>query len=397
MDKSSTATQLKSLRSQHGATLAELEQYKRLVDNVQDYAIFLMDPHGYVVTWNKGAELNKGYKPKEIIGKHFSSFYLPKDKDAKKPERELEVAKKFGRVEDEDWRVRKDGSKFWANVVITALYDEDGTLSGFAKVTRDLTERKQQEDALRKANTLLKNQQHELEQINSYKDEFISLASHQLRTPATAIKQLLGLLLEGFAGEVPLDQKTIIKKAYASNERQINIVNNLLKVAQIDAGKVMLHKIPTDTLPIVNDVVEGHKNAFRKRNQTVTIDADDNLPLVSLDPAYFRMAVENIVDNATKYTRHGGTIKLAVRQRKNHVAIIIKDNGVGIAEKDMHKLFGKFTRIPNELSDNVGGSGLGLYWVNKVIQLHGGSIEVQSELGHGTTFTTRMPTGRTDA
>jgi osomolarity two-component system sensor histidine kinase TcsA len=178
-----------------------------------------MDPKGYIQTWNKGAEKNKGYTHKEIIGQHFSIFYSDQDNAAKKPERELEIAKKVGRVEDEDWRYRKDGSKFWANVVITALYDEDNNLQGFAKVTRNLTERKENEDNLRSANTLLQEQQKELRRLNESKDEFISLASHQLRTPATAIKQLLGLILEGFEGDVPQRIRNLLEKTYESNER----------------------------------------------------------------------------------------------------------------------------------------------------------------------------------
>src|ERR1044072_5108150 len=128
-----------TLQTRHDAVLAELERYRLLVESVQDYAIFLLDVDGNVLTWNIGAEKNKGYKAHEIIGKHFSTFYLENDKAAGKPERELELAQKFGRVEDEDWRVRKDGTQFWANVVITALYDPSGDLAGYAKVTRDLT------------------------------------------------------------------------------------------------------------------------------------------------------------------------------------------------------------------------------------------------------------------
>ena len=191
-----------------------------------------MDKNGYILTWNKGAAKNKGYAAHEIIGKHFSTFYLERDIKAKKPERELEVAKKMGHVEDEDWRIRKDGSQFWANVVITALFDDSGEIVGFGKVTRDLTERKKHEDELRKANYLLKQQQKELEKLNLSKDEFISVASHQLRTPATIIKQLLAMLIDGYKGPLNHEQASYIHRAYDNNERQIQIVNDLLKVAQ---------------------------------------------------------------------------------------------------------------------------------------------------------------------
>jgi PAS domain S-box-containing protein len=393
----SVTKNLKQPPTQPDVTLVELEKYRLLVESVQDYAIFLLDRDGHVTTWNKGAEKNKGYSAEEIIGKHFSVFYLPHDIATKKPERELELAQQFGRVEDEDWRRRKDGSQFWANVVITALYSPDGDLVGFAKVTRDLTERKQQEERLRHANLVLQRQQRELEQLNSSKDEFISLASHQLRTPATSIKQYLGMLLEGFLGELSPEQLHHILKAYQSNERQICIVNNLLKVAQIDSGKVTLRKTPTDILALLQDIAEDQRESFTKRSQRISVTAPSTLPPAWIDANYVRMALDNIVDNASKYTPESGEIAISARARGDSVIIIIKDSGVGIAEPDIKRLFQKFSRIPNSLSDTVGGSGLGLYWVFRVLKLHGGSISVKSKLGEGTAFEVALPTGESNA
>jgi len=380
----------KSLHRQHTEVLAELKKYKLLIESIQDYAIFLLDKDGYVRTWNKGAEKYKGYKADEIIGKHFSSFYLERDKKAGKPERELEIAKKFGRVEDEDWRVRKDGNRFWANVVITALYD-NGKLVGFAKVTRDLTERKQHEDALRNANILLKKQQKELERLSNSKDEFISLASHQLRTPATSIKQYLGMIIEGLAGEPNPDNLEFLERAYASNEYQLEIVNSLLKVAQIDAGKVILHTKPIDIRRLLRGIAEDHAENFSRRHQMVIVDGPKSLPRVNLDKRYFEMAIGNLVDNASKYTPDHGKIRLSARIAKPYLEITVSDNGVGIKQVDVGKLFQKFSRIHNILSDRVGGAGLGLYWVNKVIELHGGHVTVESEKDKGTTFKVYVP------
>ncbi|MDB5181663.1 MAG: sensory box histidine kinase [Candidatus Saccharibacteria bacterium] len=361
------------------------------MENIQDYAIFLMDKDGYIQTWNKGAQINKGYKADEIIGKHFSNFYLQRDKDAKKPERELELAKKLGRVEDEDWRVRKDGTHFWANVVITALYGNDGDVIGYAKVTRDLTERKHQEDTLRQANVLLQQQQKEMQRLSITKDEFISLASHQLRTPATAIKQLLGILLEGFKGDLTDEQLTVIQKAYDSNERQIAIVNRLLSVAQLDGGKVKLQKLPTDIAVLIKDIVEEYADTIARREQAVHIAIPTSLPEINIDAEHLRMALENLIDNASKYTLAGGKITITAKTAKNMLRIEVKDSGVGIAADDISKLFIKFTRIPNELSQKVGGSGLGLYWAYKVIELHGGTMQVASDIHKGTTFAVLIP------
>ncbi|HET9098553.1 MAG TPA: PAS domain-containing sensor histidine kinase [Candidatus Saccharimonadales bacterium] len=392
MEHKTVSTTTKSLKVRHERAMVELERYKILVDTIEDYAIFFIDPVGYIMSWNRGAQKTKGYTEDEIIGEHFSKFYLEDDVIAKKPERELELALKMGRVEDEDWRVRKDGSTFWANVVITALYDSNHNHIGFAKVTRDLTERKIHEDALRKANTQLVSQQQELERLNVSKDEFISLASHQLRTPSTAIKQLLGMLKEGFYGEIPDDIQTVITKAYTSNERLINTVNSLLRVAQLDAGKVILKKVPVNMGQLLHDIYEEQADTIKSRNQefklslpvkqTVHMEADyDNL----------RMAISNLLDNATKYTSEGGKIVVSLKREAKKITICVQDNGVGIKKQDINKLFEKFVRIPNELSQKVGGSGLGLYWVRKIIELHGGKIKVASDKKNGTQFTIIFP------
>jgi PAS domain S-box-containing protein len=382
---------MQSLRLRHDETLDELEKYKLLVNSVQDYAIFWMDDQGYIKTWNKGAQKLKGYKPQDIIGKHFSKFYQPVDIESRKPWRELEVAARLGRVEDEGWRLRKDGSKFWASVIITALYDENAKLVGFAKVTRDLTERKHHEDDLRRANDLLKSQQRELQILNNSKDEFISLASHQLRTPATAIKQLLGLFTEGFQPDIAEHHLEILKKAYDCNERQIAIVNSLLKVAQVDAGKLKLRVGDCNLKQLMESVIDDFRDTFKSRKQAVALFIDDPSLTIQADSPHLRMALENLVSNASKYTYEHGSITITISKVQEWVRIAVADNGVGIGPRDLESLFEKFKRIPNDLSDEVGGSGLGLYWANKVVMLHGGRIDVESELNEGTVFNVYLP------
>lgn len=391
VEKQESAKKYGNLHSKHTATLDELDKYKLLVESVQDYAIFLMDPTGHIQTWNKGAEKNKGYKAEDIIGKHFSNFYQEEDKLAKKPERELELATQFGRTEDEDWRVRKDGSRFWASVVITALHDNEGNLVGFAKVTRDLTERKLHEDELRKANSLLRAQQHELEALNQAKDEFISLASHQLRTPATAVKQLLGLFIEGFEKDIAENHLDILRRAYDSNERQISIVNSLLKVAQVDSGKVILRMTKLNVAKLIASVIDDFEGSIKAKNQSINFTCKIQYPFISGDSRHIRMALENLISNASKYTYDHGTIHIKVTSQNDMLKISIADNGVGIAKQDIPLLFEKFRRIPNDLSDEVGGTGLGLYWAKRVISLHGGRIDVESAINEGTTFNIFLP------
>jgi len=380
------------LGNYHAALLGEVERYKLLVESIEDYAIFLLSPEGIIQSWNKGAQKTKGYRAEEIIGKHFSIFYRESDKEARKPQRELELAQQYGRVEDEDWRVRSDGSRFWANVVITALRGPDGALVGFAKVTRDLTERKKHEDALRQSNAVLLQQQRELERLNAAKDEFISLASHQLRTPATIIKQLLGMLKEGFYGEVPEHQLAPLLKAYSSNERQIGIVNDLLRIAQTDSGRLIIVKTPVSVRELLMELTDARAETFAKRRQTLAVDLPATFAeSVLADRTHFGMVLDNLIDNASKYTPEGGSIRIGAARDGESAIISVRDTGVGISPEDVGKLYQKFSRIPNALSDKVGGNGLGLYWARKVVSLHKGSISVESRPGKGTTFYVRMP------
>lgn len=389
--KPTTKQSLSTLQVKHDEVLVELELYKLLVDSVQDYAIFYMDTNGYVQTWNKGAQKNKGYSAKDIIGKHFSTFYQQVDKNNHKPEKELEIALRDGRVEDEGWRVRKDGSKFWANVIITALYGVDGKHVGFAKVTRDLTSRKHHEDGLRKANLLLKKQQRELRVLNESKDEFISLASHQLRTPATGVKQYVGMLVEGLAGPLQPNQQSLLENAYESNERQLHIISDLLKVAQVDAGKVKLKKKQTNVSQLVSQVIDEQHDTFSKRQQAITYQPDSKGYWAKIDPNLTRMVFENIINNASKYSHENSTVAVIVRQEGSNVCVDVLDQGVGFSPKDEPRLFEKFSRIENPLSTKVGGNGLGLYWAKKIVDLHKGKISYKSQLGKGSIFTVILP------
>lgn len=364
-----------------------------MVENIEDYAIFLLDTEGYIASWNLGAERFKGYKPHEIIGKHFSVFYSAADNKAGKPARELKYSIANGRIEDEGWRIRKDGTRFWANVVITALFDKNGVHKGFAKVTRDLTERKRYEDTLFDANVRLETSFKELQRLNELKDEFVSLASHQLRTPATGVKQYLGLLIEGYMGDLTEQQMDSLQKAYESNERQIEIVNDLLQVAQLDAGKVNLKRQYINLRTLIEDVINEQIEIFKTRQQQITLAMPQHAITANVDPVRFRMVIENLIDNASKYTMAKGKISVSLTSNKEFCKIIVQDTGVGIKKADIKKLFEKFTRLTNPLTKNVSGSGLGLYWASKIVQLHGGHIDIESEVKKGTTFTIVLPTG----
>jgi len=255
---------------------------------------------------------------------------------------------------------------------------------------------------LEKTNQGLKNEierRHQLESqrlqhyidLNKTKDEFISLASHQLRTPATGVKQYLGMVLEGLLGDVDEAQVAVLKKAYESNERQLTIVSDLLKVAQVDSGKVKLRLSTVDITELVADVIKEQQDTYAMRRQHVEFSVPTFETKAIADPEKIRMVFENMIDNASKYSDPGKTIQVGIDEQDDTFVVSIKDNGVGVAPEDVDKLFEKFNRIHNHLSNHVGGTGLGLYWAKKVVDLHGGMIDVASVLGVGSVFSVHLP------
>ena len=227
--------------------------------------------------------------------------------------------------------------------------------------------------------------------VNKTKDEFISLASHQLRTPATGVKQYLGMVLEGMAGDVTEAQQALLQKAYESNERQLAIVSDLLKVAQIDAGKVRLRRKELNLAELLADVIKEQGDTYAKRKQILQFTAPSFKPTAFADPDKVRMVLENLLDNASKYSEPGKAIRVILSEEDDTIVVAIQDRGVGIARKDMAKLFGKFNRIHNHLSNHVGGTGLGLYWAKQIVDLHSGVIKATSVLGKGSTFSVSLP------
>jgi signal transduction histidine kinase len=227
--------------------------------------------------------------------------------------------------------------------------------------------------------------------MNRAKDEFISLASHQLRTPATAVKQYVGMVLQGYVGDLNDAQKNMLETAYQSNERQLQIVSDLLRVAKVDAGRVKLNKSDVDMCELVDNIMTDLDGKFTQQHQTVKIEKPEKPLIASIDRENFRMMLENIIDNASKYSGPDTQITISLSETDKAVLVKVIDQGVGIKPEDQDKLFIKFSRIDNPLSAEVGGTGLGLYWAKKIVDLHRGSITVQSAEGEGTTFSIALP------
>lgn len=237
-------------------------------------------------------------------------------------------------------------------------------------------------------------QRDKLQSLGDAKDEFISLASHQLRTPATAVKQYIGMLQLGYAGDLTKEQLEMLGVAYRSNERQLAIIEDLLRVAKVDAGKVYLDKISCDVTIQIEKAIEEHAVLFESRGQTVAFNKPKTKMITNIDPKLILMVIENVLDNAGKYSPDGKSVTINVRQDKFNTIITVEDTGVGILKNDLQKLFKKFSRIDNPLSASVKGTGLGLYWAKKILDLHDGSIKATSKVGEGSVFEISMPTAQ---
>ncbi len=226
--------------------------------------------------------------------------------------------------------------------------------------------------------------------VNFAKDELLSLASHQLRTPATGVKQYLGMLLQGFAGDLTSQQRTYLERAYSSNNRQLHVINDILHLAKLEAGRIVLAEHKFDMADMVREVVDEQREEANKGEITLKLEAPPRGMIVG-DSHMLRMVVENLVSNAIKYTQPKGKVVIRLNQKTKSWVLSIKDTGVGIANNDLHKLFKQFSRINNTRSDFVTGTGIGLYLAHHLVVLHGGSIAVSSVEGRGSTFTVRLP------
>lgn len=285
---------------------------------------------------------------------------------------------------------RRDGTYHWIIDNGAPRFSGNGEFLGYIGTCTDINEIKRGHE-LERMNTLLKKQRTQLVALNNAKDEFISIASHQLRTPASAVKQYIGLLLEGYVGELNELQHKMIQAAYDSNQRQLSIIEDLLKVAQVDAGRITLVKRTCDVVQLLEDVMQEQGGKFEARSQKVLYHHPDTPIIASVDQRLLRMVLENLVDNASKYSPEGKAIEVSITTKRNTLFVQVKDHGVGISVKDQKRLFQKFSRLSNALSSLVSGSGLGLYWAKKIIDLHGGSITVKSTEGKGATFCISLP------
>jgi PAS domain S-box-containing protein len=367
--------------------LADSERrFRLMVESVVDYAIFMLDARGRVASWNAGAQRTSGYAAEEIIGAHFSRFYPREDLERRKPEWELELASAEGRFEEEGWRVRKDGSTYWANVVITAVRDDTGALLGFAKVVRDLTERNRVEAELIRAKVTA-------ERASEAKSQFLANMSHELRTPLNSLLILARLLADNASGNLGPKQVQFAQTIYDSGMDLLSLINDLLDLAKIESGAVTTLSIAPARLEELRDELErGFRQLAQEKGLQFRIDLDPALPAaIRTDLPRLKQVLKNLLANAFKFTRQGGVSLHIAPAEPGRIAFSVSDTGIGIAAEKQKVIFEPFQQADGTTSRHYGGTGLGLSISRELTRLMGGEIRVVSEPGKGSTFTLYLP------
>jgi PAS domain S-box-containing protein len=351
------------------------ERFRLLLEGIEDYAIFMLDPEGRVTSWNTGAQRITGYRADEIIGRSFEIFYPAEDAAAGRPAAELRQAVLNRRAEDHGWRVRKDGTRYWSEVVVTSLHDDQGVLRGFAKVTRDLSEKKRMEV---------------IEEQGRNLSEFMAMLAHELRNPLAPIRNALGIMA--------MSKETPPQIAWSRDviERQTNhlvrLVDDLLDVSRITRGKLRLQGAPMDLVVAVHRAIESSRPLIDARRHGLELKLPGEPLMVNGDMTRITQVLINILNNAAKYTPEGGRIRLEAGAQGADAVVRIRDNGAGIAPQMLESVFDLFAQGERTIDRSEGGLGIGLTLARRIVALHGGTIVAKSEgAGKGAEFIVRFP------
>jgi PAS domain S-box-containing protein len=365
------------------------ERYHKMIEEVEDYAILLLSKEGIILNWNKGAEKIKGYKEQEIIGKSFKVFYLPNDQENGLPEILIEEAIKNGKALHEGWRVRKDGSTFWGNTVITALHGEDGTVIGLTKVTRDLTAKKLAENRLQQYAQELEFQNKELEQ-------FAYAASHDMKEPLRKIIFYNTYVQQELTNQVPEKEKSYLSRSVSAAQRLQRLIDDLLNYSQTTIKNQDFR--PVDLNKVLDDVVAAQKETFEENE---VIIHKTKLPVINAIDFQMRQLFDNLLGNSIKYRNPERRLEIEIScemirglqvenyTNKDYYRICINDNGIGFDQAQAERMFELFQRLKG--GSQSSGTGIGLAICRKIVQNHKGYIEASGKTNQGATFCIYLP------
>lgn len=370
------------LRGREQALRESEERFRLVIEEVQDYGIFALDTDGVVASWNLGAQRIKGWEAEEILGHHFSRFY-PEDTRAFLPAQMLDRARRDGTAEDEGWRLRKDGSPFWANVVITAMHDDQGELRGFAKVTRDMTERRRSEEALRFA-------REEAIAANLAKSEFLSRTSHELRTPMSAILGF-GQLLELDEDQFEPRHREALSQIMKAGRHLLSLINDLLDISSIEAGGAEVNLEQIDLGELLQEVHGLAAPIVATAGLRFVLEHPEESLVAWADRRRVIQVMLNLVSNAAKYNRTGTLVRLACQTRGRDIRVEVEDDGEGVISTEVSRLFTPFDRLGQQNRAKVDGTGLGLALSKRLVESMGGQIGYEAP-EQGARFWFTLPT-----
>lgn len=350
------------------------ERLRLLLDGARDYAIYMLDPDGHILSWSKGAELIKGYSAEEVLARHYRMFFRREDQAEGLPSWQLQRALLHGRTEEEGWRLRKDGSTFWAHIVLTPIHSGDGTHIGFAKVVRDMSDR-----------VRLRELAHSLQRMN----EFLAVLGHELRTPLAPMKYALHLLDR----HKPADANA--RMACEVLERQLDhlthLLDDLLEAGRLTSGRMAIRPQPIPFGRVVQSAVESVWPVVTARSQAVDLDLDDRL-WVNGDELRLVQVLQNLLSNAAKFTPEGGSIRLSAAIEGERLRVLVADNGQGMDPATIDRLFQLFAQGKNAAHGDNRGLGIGLALARAIVEMHGGKITAASEgAGKGSVLTVELP------
>jgi PAS domain S-box-containing protein len=378
----------------HEARFASEARLGLMVDNVRDYAILMLEPDGTVTSWNLGAERINGYSAEEIIGRHFSIFHTEEDRQSGHPQKELQLARERGRFQEEGWRIRKDGTRFWADVTITPIHDERGAFIGFGKVTRDMTDRRNAEEELRRANEQLEQRVRErtmaLAATNNELEAFSYSVSHDLRAPLRGVDGFANILLQKYSASLDEKGRHYLERIRAASQRMARLIDDLLRLSRITRAE--LRRAPVDLGALAAEVASDLRQADPGRQVEILI-ADDLR--ARGDRELLRIVIENLVGNAWKFTSktEEARIEVGTAVHDGERSFFVRDNGVGFEMEYRDKLFTPFQRLHEEAEFE--GTGIGLATVQRIVRRHGGRVWAEGKPNEGATFSFTLPEGAT--
>ncbi|HYG49318.1 MAG TPA: ATP-binding protein, partial [Flavobacteriales bacterium] len=366
-------------------------RYHKMIAEVQDYAIILLNKEGIIENWNVGAENIKGYTAKEIVGKSFEVFYTEEDRKNELPSRLLSIARETGKALQEGWRVRKNGSKFWGSITITALHNNEGNIIGYSKVTRDMT---LQKEAQEKLAVYLAN----LEIQNSELEQFAYVASHDLQEPLRKIQTFTELIQENY------DDKefviTYLKKLDSSATRMAALVKSLLEYSRLSKHTITMETEPVDLNFVLSEVREDFELLISEKNARIM---SEPLPFVNGNHVQLRQLFYNLIGNSLKFSSENPLIEITaavvgkdsipdapkILTKHEYIRISFKDNGIGFEKQYNKTIFSLFKRLHSK--NEYEGTGIGLAICKKIVENHNGYICAISELGKGAVFNVYLP------